>query len=54
MKNFEISYNILLNMGGKRLMVKHISARTNIEAITKFFENCPFTHHFELVECKEV
>ena len=44
MKNFEISYNLILNAGGRRLLVRHITANTNIEAIMKLFNNCPVPH----------
>ena len=54
MKTFQISYNLILNKGGRRLLVRHIEANTNVEAIMKLFNNCPVPQHFELVECKEV
>ena len=54
MKTFQISYNLILNSGSKRLLVRHIEAKTNVEAIMKLFNNCPVPYDFELVECKEV
>lgn len=51
MKTFQISYNLILNKGGRRLLVRHIEANTNVEAIMKLFNNCPVPQHFELVDC---
>jgi len=51
MKTFQISYNLILNSGSKRLLVRHIEAKTNVEAIMKLFNNCPVPYDFELVDC---
>ncbi len=32
-------------------IVNGVVARTNLEAIMKYFENCPFTSRFEIIDC---
>ena len=32
-------------------IVNGVVAKTNLEAIMKYFKNCPFTSRFEIIDC---
>ena len=53
-KTFILIFNVVRNDGSiLRTDVKEVIARTNVEAIMKYFDNCPYPQHFVLVSCAE-
>lgn len=53
MKKYMIIYKLI---GTRRTQVRMVSenANSNLEAIMKYFNSCPYTNRFELVSCTEV
>lgn len=51
-KSFIITYVVRHNTIPDEIrIVNGVVARTNLEAIMKYFDGCPYTHRFEVVDC---
>lgn len=52
MKKYIIIYK-LVRTSRTEIRMACKEANSNLEAIMKFFDNCPYTNRFELISCTE-
>lgn len=53
--DFVLVFEVISTNGSVLRTESHIvKARTNLQAITKYFDGCPWVTHFNIIMCKKL